>query len=58
MQTTKQYLHLAVVIFRQDSDALERRLMGPVEGSTDLSVSETISDDVNRLDTRLRGSLG
>ena len=28
MQTTKQYVHLAGVVFRDESDALERRLLG------------------------------
>lgn len=35
MQTTKQYLHLAGVVFRDDAAALELRLLGggPVQGS-------------------------
>ena len=48
MQTTKQYLHLAGVVFREDASALERRLLGEVEGvesSTHLSESEAISAD-------------
>ena len=36
MQTTKRYLHLAGVVFRDDADALERRLLS-TELSTDLS---------------------
>jgi hypothetical protein len=28
MQTTKQYLHLAGVVFRDESAALEQRLLG------------------------------
>ena len=28
MQTTKQYVHLAGVVFRDESDALERRMLG------------------------------
>jgi hypothetical protein len=32
--TTKTYLHLAGVVFREDADALERRLLGTVESST------------------------
>jgi integrase/recombinase XerD len=44
MQTTKQYLHLAGVVFRDDADALEARLLG-VESSTHLSESQVISDD-------------
>ena len=45
MQTTKQYLHLAGVVFREDANRLEARLLGdaePVELSTELSASETI----------------
>ena len=30
MSTTKQYLHLAGVVFREEADALERRLLGTV----------------------------
>ncbi len=40
MQTTKQYLHLAGVVFHDEADALERRLLGAVESSTDLSESQ------------------
>jgi integrase len=45
MQTTKQYLHLAGVVFRDDAAALERRLLGehsPVESSTGLSEPQPI----------------
>jgi hypothetical protein len=28
MATTKRYLHLAGVVFRDEADALERRLLG------------------------------
>ena len=52
MQTTKQYLDLAGVVFRTDADALERRLPGepgPVESSAGLSESEQISGDVTSL---------
>jgi integrase len=42
MQTTKQYLHLAGVVFRDDVSALEARLLG-VESSTDLSAPDPIS---------------
>ena len=48
MQTTKQYLDLAGHVFREDASALERRLLGEVEGvesSTHLSESEAISAD-------------
>jgi integrase len=30
METTKNYLHLAGVVFREEADALERRLLGEV----------------------------
>lgn len=43
MSTTQRYLHLAGVVFRDDADALERRLLGAVESSTDLSESQAIS---------------
>lgn len=46
MATTNQYLHLAGVVFRPDADALERRLLGAVESSTDLSELEPTSADV------------
>jgi integrase len=39
MKTTKRYLHLAGVVFRDEAEKLERRLLG-VESSTDLSASE------------------
>jgi integrase len=44
MKTTKNYLHLAGVVFREEADALERRLLGELstEVSTDLSESESI----------------
>ncbi|HVD65736.1 MAG TPA: site-specific integrase, partial [Gaiellaceae bacterium] len=44
MATTKRYLHLAGVVFRDEADALERRLLGSelsTEVSTDLSASES-----------------
>ena len=38
MTTTKRYLHLAGVVFRDEAERLERRLLGAaVESSTDLS---------------------
>ena len=43
MQTTRVYLHLAGVVFRQEADALERRLLG----GTKLYPSELISDDLS-----------
>ena len=48
MQTTKGYLHLAGVVFQDDADALERRLLG-VESSSRLSEPEPISDDLGSL---------
>jgi integrase len=44
MATTKRYLHLAGVVFRDEADALERRLLGSELStgvSTDLSKSES-----------------
>jgi integrase len=48
MSTTKRYLHLAGVVFRDEAAALERRLLNgasAVESSTDLSASDRISAD-------------
>jgi integrase/recombinase XerD len=45
MQTTRQYLHLAGIVFRDDADALEARLGLGVESSTRLRELEPISDD-------------
>jgi hypothetical protein len=44
MKTTKRYLHLAGVVFRDEAEALERRLLGEVSTglSTDLSEPERI----------------
>jgi integrase len=45
MGTTKRYLHLAGVVFRDEADALERRLLGTelsTELSTDLSEPQSI----------------
>jgi hypothetical protein len=42
MSTTKQYLHLAGVVFRQDADALERRLLG------DSGVAVAVDDQRSR----------
>ena len=44
MTTTKRYLHLAGVVFHDEAEALERRLLG-VESSTHLSESERIQHD-------------
>lgn len=51
MKTTRIYLHLAGTVFRDEADALERRLLGPVESSTDLTVSDRITVDPNGLNT-------
>jgi hypothetical protein len=51
MATTKTYLHLAGVVFRDEADALERRLLGgtklyrPEQTSDDLSGSNPASDE-------------
>jgi hypothetical protein len=45
MQTTKVYLHLAGTVFPDAAAALERRMFGSVESSTDLSESESTSDN-------------
>jgi len=39
MQTTKQYLHLAGVVFRDDADALSRRLLGVPDSGTNTAQS-------------------
>lgn len=43
MQTTQRYLHLAGVSFREEQEALERRLLGTVESSTRLAAPQPIS---------------
>jgi integrase len=48
MRTTQTYLHLAGVVFRDEAERLERRMLG-VESSTHLSASDPISDDRNAL---------
>jgi len=56
MGTTKRYLHLAGVVFRDEAAALERRLLngaGTVEGSTDLSASDGVSADSEVSERRL-----
>jgi len=53
MQTTRRYLHLAGVVFRDDAAALERRLLG-VESSTHLTASEPISADLNPPNKRVQ----
>jgi hypothetical protein len=44
MTTTKRYLHLAGVVFRDEADALERRLLGSGELSTELSTDLSESE--------------
>ena len=63
MQTTKRYLHLAGVVFRDDSDALERRLLGArttasqaVESSTDMASPEPIEHDPAPLEQAVEAS--
>jgi integrase len=59
MATTKRYLHLAGVVFRDEAEALERRLLagvGPVETSTDLSAPDRISPDPDGSNTRVPGA--
>lgn len=48
MATTKRYLHLAGVVFRDEAAALERRLLG-TELGTDLSGSGRTSEDATAL---------
>ena len=43
MQTTKQYLHLAGVVFRDDADALSRRLLGVPESGTNQPETASLS---------------
>jgi hypothetical protein len=48
MSTTQTYLHLAGVIFRDEADALELRLLGGVESSTRLGESQPTEHDLER----------
>jgi integrase len=48
METTRQYLHLAGVVFRGEAEALEARVLG-VESSTDLSEPQRTSAHTNPL---------
>ena len=43
MQTTKQYLHLAGVVFRDDADALSKRLLGVPESGTKQAETASLS---------------
>jgi len=55
MKTTRVYLHLAGTVFRDEAAALETRLLGPVESSTDLTAADRISADPDGLNTALPG---
>ncbi len=44
MRTTKRYIHLAGVVFREEAEALERRLLGPLStGSSTDPASPTVT---------------
>ena len=45
MKTTSAYLHLAGVVFRDEAERLEHRLLGGVETSTQLSESQGTEGD-------------
>jgi integrase len=51
MRTTKTYLHMAGVVFRDEAERLEARLLG-VESSTHLSEPESIERDPDRVTMR------
>ena len=55
MSTTKRYMHLAGVVFRDEAAALERRLLA-VESSTDLSAPNRISADRDDSQSRMASS--
>jgi len=48
MRTTQTYLHLAGVVFRDEAERLEQRLLS-TEVSTRLSEPEPTSDDLIRV---------
>jgi integrase len=55
MQTTKTYLHLAGVVFPDEAERLENRLLGSgdgVESSTHLSESQDTEQDLSRVAMR------
>jgi integrase len=59
MTTTKSYLHLAGVVFRDEAEALERRLLtgsSAVESSTDLSAPGRLSADPDESQRRMASS--
>ena len=51
MRTTKTYLHLAGVVFHDEAERLEARLLG-VESSTRLSEPEDTEHDLTRVTMR------
>jgi integrase len=51
MKTTRQYLHLAGTVFRDEAAALERRVFGAVEPSTRLSEPGPIEHEPTGLNT-------
>jgi integrase len=53
--TTKRYIDLAGVVFRDESNALERRLLG-VQSGTDLSTSQPLSADPGLSETPVAAS--
>lgn len=56
MATTRTYLHLAGVVFRDEAERLEARLLWPtepIESSTAPTSSGLISDDLNGSETRV-----
>jgi integrase len=46
MQTTKQYVHLAGVVFREEASALERRLLGVEDPGRNLTEQARLSENV------------
>jgi integrase/recombinase XerD len=51
MSTTKTYLHLAGVVFRDEAEALEQRLLGEAAMGTKLYPSEPTSPDLSERET-------
>jgi hypothetical protein len=45
MATTKQYVHLAGVVFRDDADALAQRLLGVQDPGTNSPETALLSED-------------
>ncbi len=46
MKVTRQYLHLAGIVFHDEADALEQRLFGPAKPGRKFYPSDSTSDDV------------